>query len=90
MNTLVEQALKVKHRKYNDSYTEEQLDLVIAYLNGDITNRQMTTVHKLSPSAGWVFASRVLLWAVRNKKLIKSRTTVMDAIEHLPYDALIN
>ena len=72
MTTLLEKARAVQV-KPNETveYSDEHLEVVLAYLNGEITNKQMSAVSDKGPTAASSFVGQVLAWAVRNNKLKK-------------------
>ena len=72
--TLLEQAKEVSvanQGQRNELATREQFDLVMAYLHGEVTNRQVGTVIGQRTSV-FTFAGKCLIAGVRNGWLIEN------------------
>lgn len=77
MNTLLDQAKRIKADGRLDDYNHEDVDLVIAYLNGEVKQTQVSKAKQfktLSRNYVYVYVSAVLKFAIRNK-LITLTTT---------------
>lgn len=74
MTTLIEKAkaVQVKTRGIrSDSWTDEHLDLVLAYLYGEVTNKQMVIALGAPITGAASFVGSILAWGIRNKKIGK-------------------
>lgn len=74
MATLLEKALLISRYKYNttipeNEITDEQIELVMAYINGDITMRQLNEVLDKRGNTGLYWVFRVLLKLHHAKKI---------------------
>lgn len=73
MKTLLEQAKEVEleREEKNSEGTEEQLEIVLAYLRGEIRAKQATRVLGVNGGALEPIISRNLKWAYRTGRLIQ-------------------
>ena len=73
MKSLVEQAkaVSVKSNTKN-TYSDEHIDLVLAYLNGEVTNKQMCVAAKIHQTGASTFAGQVLMWGIRYGKIVRA------------------
>lgn len=70
--TLIEKAKKVVlNRPVPRGMTEEEFDLALAYLDGEVSNKQLTIAAGIGLQSCFAFVAKCLVWGYRNKKLIK-------------------
>lgn len=75
MTSLVEQAkaVKLNHtEKKQIKITREEFNLALAYLKGEVTNKQVRTVIS-EPSGVFAFTGRCLMWGYREGWLVEKK-----------------